>query len=71
MLADVCIKGNLNPSEVMLKGTEEKILAEAKKCIEIGGRGYMLSPGCEVPKDMPFENFRALVKAAKLAAGEY
>ncbi|MDW7675221.1 MAG: uroporphyrinogen decarboxylase family protein [Bacillota bacterium] len=70
-LSNVCIKGNLNPSDILLKGSEAKVLTEAKKCIEIGGLGYMLSPGCEVPKDTPQENFNALVRAAKLvAAGE-
>lgn len=65
ILHDVCIKGNLNPTKTLLYGTTDVIQNEAKKCIEIGGLGYMLSPGCEVPKDTPHENFEAFVAAAK------
>ncbi|KUO51618.1 MAG: hypothetical protein APF76_13305 [Desulfitibacter sp. BRH_c19] len=65
VLQDTCIKGNINPSGVLLQGTEEKILTEAKKCIEIGGLGYILSPGCEVPKDTSHNNFQALLRAVK------
>lgn len=67
VLSDICLKGNLDPTAVMLQGTEEKILAEARKCIAVGGRGYILSPGCELPKNVPHENFKALIKAAKIS----
>lgn len=65
ILSQVCLKGNLDPTAVMLQGTEEEVFAAAKKAIAVGGRGYILSPGCELPKDVPHENFKALIKAAK------
>jgi MtaA/CmuA family methyltransferase len=63
----VCIKGNLDPVRVLLNGTPESITAAVRECIEIGGQGggFILSPGCEVPRDTPLENFEAFVQAAK------
>jgi uroporphyrinogen decarboxylase len=29
------------------------------------GGGFILSPGCEVPRDTPLENLEAFVQAAK------
>ncbi len=64
---EVCIKGNLDPVRILLNGTPESITEAAHQCIEIGGRsgGFILSPGCEVPRDTPLENLEAFVQAAK------
>lgn len=63
----VCIKGNLDPVRVLLNGTPESITEAVRQCIEIGGPGggFILSPGCEVPRDTPPENLEAFVQAAK------
>jgi uroporphyrinogen decarboxylase len=63
----VCIKGNLDPVRVLLNGTPESITESVRQCIEIGGQGgsFILSPGCEVPRDTPLENLEAFVQAAK------
>jgi uroporphyrinogen decarboxylase len=68
MGAEVCIKGNLDPVRVLLNGTPESISAAVRECIQIGGQGggFILSPGCEVPRDTPPENFEAFVQAAKM-----
>lgn len=65
VLSNTCIKGNLNPSDVLLKGSIEKVIAESEECMKTGGAGFMLSPGCEVPKNTPHENFAAFVGSAK------
>ncbi len=68
MMGDrVCIKGNLDPVGVMLNGTPETVMAAARRCLldaASGGR-FILSPGCEVPRNTPPENLEALVRAAR------
>jgi len=63
----LCIKGNLDPTTVLLQGTPETVREAARQCIcDCGsGGGFILSPGCEVSRDTPPENLRALVEAAK------
>ncbi|NPV53378.1 MAG: hypothetical protein HPY71_07630 [Firmicutes bacterium] len=60
----VCIKGNLAPV-LLLNGTEEEVAGAVRKCISAVGdaRGYIFSPGCEVPRDTPVQNVRAMVAA--------
>jgi uroporphyrinogen decarboxylase len=68
MMGDkICIKGNLDPVRVLLNGTPETIHAAVRQAIhDAGANGaFILSPGCEVPRDTPPENLEALVEAAK------
>ncbi|MDD5541570.1 MAG: uroporphyrinogen decarboxylase family protein [Acidobacteriia bacterium] len=62
------IKGNLDPVNIMLKGTPEGVICEAQRCLEIGapGGGYILSTACSVPPHAPPEN---ILKLAEAAAG--
>lgn len=62
-----CVKGNVDPAGVMLQGTPETVKEAARRCIREAGAngGFILSPGCEVPRDTPPENLEALVEAAK------
>jgi len=69
MLGDkVCIKGNLDPVRVLMDGTPEDVTAAAQRCIAQAGAGggFILSPGCEVPRDTPPANLDALVRAASV-----
>lgn len=69
MMGDkVCIKGNLDPVRVLLNGTPESITEAVRTSIQIGGPGggFIVSPGCEVPRDTPPENLEAFVQAAKM-----
>jgi uroporphyrinogen decarboxylase len=60
----ICIKGNLNPASHLLLGTREEVARASAECLRVGGeRGYMLSPGCEVPRYTPPENMEAMVAA--------
>ncbi len=63
----ICLMGNVDPITVMWNGTPERIREESLRCIdEAGADGrFILSAGCEVPKDTPIQNIQALVMAAK------
>jgi MtaA/CmuA family methyltransferase len=64
---NVCIKGNFSPTAILLRGTPETVRKAARRCILEGGLhgGFILSPGCEVPRDTPTENLEALIAVAK------
>jgi len=63
----VCLMGNIDPVNVMLRGTPEQVEAECKRCIQIGatGGGYILSLGGGPSMETPQENVEAMVSAAK------
>ena len=64
--SQVCLEGNLDPSSVLLQGTAERVRSESVKLIAAAaeGGGFILSSGCEVGRDTPPENIRAMVEAA-------
>jgi len=63
----VCIQGNIDPVGVLLNGKPNDVERKARECIEKAARrgGFILSSGCEVPLNAPFENVKAMVSAAK------
>ncbi|OGP99757.1 MAG: hypothetical protein A2026_04275 [Deltaproteobacteria bacterium RBG_19FT_COMBO_46_12] len=62
-----CLMGNVDPVNVLLRGTPETVEEECKRCIQIGapGGGYILSLGGGPSMETPEENIEAMVKAAK------
>jgi MtaA/CmuA family methyltransferase len=56
---DVTLAGNFDPSAVLLQGTPQEVADAARRNIEMGGRRFMLQPGCEVPPGTPEPNIRA------------
>ena len=64
----VSFEGNIPLTTTLLFGSPRECVADIKKRIEIGGRGYILSPGCHLPYDTPFYNLEAVGKYA--ATGE-
>ncbi len=65
----VSFEGNIPLTTTLLFGSPRECVADIKKRIEIGGRrGYILSPGCDLPYDTPFYNLEAVGKYA--ATGE-
>jgi uroporphyrinogen decarboxylase len=62
----VCLQGNIEPSGVMLLGSPAQVEAACCRAIEQGkpGSRFILSSGCEVPRDTPPENIRVMVEAA-------
>lgn len=58
---EVCFEGNMALTTTLLFGSPLECVLEAKSCIETGGkRGYILSPGCDLPFDTPFYNLEAV-----------
>jgi len=55
------ILGNIDPYNILVKGTPEDVKASVKQSIENGVNGIM--PGCDIWPDVPPENMKALVDA--------
>ena len=64
------ISGNLDPIEVLWRGTPESIACEVKRIMSIckDGGGYIFAPGEMNPCQVPAENMRAMMQAAKSLA---
>jgi len=65
----VCLMGNVRPTETLLGGTPETVMAEARQCLALAAdspRGFILASGCEVPIATPPENILALMDAARM-----
>lgn len=59
----VCLKGNVDPGN-LLRRTPDEVVEECRVAIEqSGGAGFMLSTGCQIPRDTPFENVYAMTRA--------
>jgi len=56
---DITLAGNFDPSAVLLQGTPQEVADAARRNIEMGGRRFILQPGCEVPPGTREPNIRA------------
>jgi uroporphyrinogen decarboxylase len=63
----VCLMGNVDPVNVLLRGKPETVEEECKRCIQIGapGGGFILSLGGGPSMETPEENIGAMVRAVK------
>jgi uroporphyrinogen decarboxylase len=63
----VCLMGNVDPVNVLLRGKPETVEEDCKRCIEIAapGGGFILSLGGGPSMETPEENIEAMVNAAK------
>ncbi|MFX0003829.1 MAG: uroporphyrinogen decarboxylase family protein [Candidatus Hermodarchaeota archaeon] len=68
---EVTIMGNLNYNK-FLSVKPQQAYEECVKHIKIAatGGGYWLAFGCEIPRDLPVDNLRAILRAAKIV-GKY
>lgn len=57
--------GNVNPVAVLRNGTPEIVTQEIAACHQAAGARFIVGAGCEVPRDTPLENVRALCKYAR------
>ncbi len=62
-----CIAGNIDPVGLMLDGTPEEVEAAVKRVIGYAGEGggLIVCPGCDLNPNIPSENLKTLVEAAK------
>ncbi len=61
----VCLKGNISTS-FMLASDPQGVYKESIECIRATeGEGFILSGGCEIPRDTPPENIKAMIKASR------
>ena len=62
----VSVNGNFDPVCVLLQGDLELVKSETLRCMNDGNERSMVSAGCEVPKETPYEN---LAQVSKTLAG--
>jgi MtaA/CmuA family methyltransferase len=56
-----CLAGNINPVSVLRDGTPAAVEARLQECFTEAGRDrYAVAAGCEVPRDTPAANLRAM-----------
>ncbi len=56
----VTLTGNLDPVNVVMKGTPQGIRDALRGVYETVGNPWFVNAGCEIPVDTPIENLRAL-----------
>jgi len=58
---DISLGGNIKLTVTMLLGTPIDNINDAKNCMQLGGKkGFILSPGCDMPFNTPVENVKAV-----------
>ena len=69
--AEVTIMGNLNYNK-LLTASPQQVYEDCAAHIKIAskGGGYWLAFGCEIPRDLPIQNLRAILRATK-TIGKY
>lgn len=64
----VCLMGNVAPVTTIGKGKPEDVITGARACLRKAydsPKGFILSPGCQIPIGAPVENIHALMDAAR------
>jgi len=61
------LMGNLHTTEVMLRGSPEKVREASRRAIDAAaeGGGFILSTGDQCGRDTPFENIFAMIETAR------
>lgn len=57
--------GNIDPVAVLRNGTPQTVQQKLAECFEHAGPRYIVGAGCEVVRDTPEENVRAMVEFAR------
>jgi uroporphyrinogen-III decarboxylase len=59
--------GNLDPVRCLRDGTPESVRAAIAQCHQEAGPNFIVGAGCEVTRDTPHENLRAMCDYAREA----
>jgi len=62
---DQVLLGNVNPVAILRDGTPESVRAAVEECHREAGSRFIVGAGCEVPRDTPPENLRAMCAYAR------
>ena len=55
--------GNMKLTVVLLMGSEDDCREHALECLDMGGKtGFILAPGCDLPRETPPENIKAVTQ---------
>ena len=54
-------------ARVMRNGTPEEVTREVMRCRQEAGERFIISAGCEIPRDTPEANLRAMLCCAEPA----
>lgn len=57
--------GNIDPVRVLRNGTADEVYAAVAECHQQAGNRFIVSAGCEVPRDTPAQNLRAMLRYAR------
>lgn len=57
--------GNFNPVSVLLQGTPAEVESAVEKCVQASNSTTFIAAGCEVPRDTPVENLKAVILTLK------
>jgi uroporphyrinogen-III decarboxylase len=57
--------GNIDPVRVLRNGTPQEVYDAVAECYRQAGNRFIVSAGCEVVRDTPPENLRAMLRYAK------
>ncbi|MFC1758233.1 uroporphyrinogen decarboxylase family protein [Planctomycetota bacterium] len=68
MGTDQVLLGNIDPVRSLRNGTPESVTADIAECHRQAGARYIIGAGCEIPRDTPQENVRALTEYAQAHA---
>ena len=62
-----CFSGNLDPIEVLMRGTPEQVASETRRIMNLckDSGGYLSCTGEMNPRDVPVDNMRAYMKTAR------
>ncbi|MEE4286495.1 MAG: uroporphyrinogen decarboxylase family protein [Mariniphaga sp.] len=60
---EISFGGNLKLTVILLMGTPDDCREHALECLDLGGKtGFILAPGCDLPRETPPENLTAVTE---------
>ena len=59
----IAANGNFEPSSILLQGTVDDVKTAVQQCVSVSETNTFIAAGCEVPRDTPPENLRAVSEA--------